>query len=319
MPFNLTLFNFKKIKKNRFHSFTLIELLTVIGIIAILSAVVVVASEPFRQQARDNQRKEALAIYQNALQQYYSDHKQYPINNQSCDVEGSCLATQVLTILQTENYLNSLPVDPLNTGDFQYRYANNSANNGKNYKLYVKLERDTEAMANDGGSDDLAYEVYSILGGQLAVIFPFIGTTSNLFCNVMSTETCTAQGGLNVLGLSAATNAHAELASETNYNYCVCCFSPPTLGIGNDCNASNKTIFLKLSAATNAHVEKEASGSAYSQSACISTSTLPITCTYREGSCNKGETTLCSISDNTNAHIGSPSNYNTKVCCKAGP
>ncbi len=55
----------------------------------------------------------------------------------------------------------------------------------------------------------------------------------------------------------------------------------------------------------------------YSQSVCISVPTSrTITCAYRSGNCQAGETTLCSISGDTNAHIGSPDTYNIKVCCK---
>ena len=131
------------IKKEKNH-FTLIELLIVVGIIAVLSSVVVAGTSAARAQARDNQRKADLATYQNALQLYFNDHKSYPLNNQDCNVEGNCLATQVLVSLKSEGYLESLPVDPLNTGDSKYRYSNNSAANGNEYKLYVKLEKDTE-------------------------------------------------------------------------------------------------------------------------------------------------------------------------------
>lgn len=255
------------IKKEKNH-FTLIELLIVVGIIAVLSSVVVAGTSAARAQARDNQRKADLAAYQNALQLYFNDHKSYPLNNQDCNVEGNCLATQVLASLVNEGYLESLPVDPLNTGDSKYRYSNNSAANGNEYKLYVKLEKDTEAMANDGGTEDTAYEVFSTLGMHLAVKFPLIvgsgGTTLGLTCDVKTVSACTTEGGVKLMKLSDNIldnnkNAHAELITETNYDYCICCTGQSIINISNDCNASNKEVFLTLSDKTNAHVGKKSS------------------------------------------------------------
>lgn len=297
--------------KNINHSsnFTVIELIVVITIIAILSGVVIAASTPLRQQARDNQRKADLAAYQSALQQYYSENKQYPD-----PTPDPCCASQCLeSFLGAE--LSPLPQDPLSpdcSGNYGYYYT---SQDGQNYKLYTKLENDTKAMANDGGTDPLAYEVYSTLGNQLAISFYLGGITENLRCSIMSVADCASQSGVNVLRLSADTNAHAEAPAQTNYDTCVCCFGPT--GLGTDCNATNKSIFLKLSASTNAHAEKNTQSN-YSNSVCISTSTKSSICAYREENCQAGETTLCSISGDTNAHIGSPDTYNIKVCCKTG-
>jgi len=247
------------IKKEKNH-FTLIELLIVVGIIAVLSSVVVAGTSAARAQARDNQRKADLAAYQNALQLYFNDHKSYPLNNQDCNVEGNCLATQVLVSLVNEGYLESLPVDPRNSGQFQYRY---SATDGSNYKLYVALERDTEAMKNDGGIDDTAYEVFSTLGYHLAVKFPLVGggASFGFECDVKTVDDCSAtEGGVNLMKLSNIENAHAELLTQTNYNddYCVCCTGPSSvIGLGNNCNGSNNKVFIKLSDATNAHVKED--------------------------------------------------------------
>jgi len=257
------------IKKEKNH-FTLIELLIVVGIIAVLSSVVVAGTSAARAQARDNQRKADLATYQSALQLYFNAHKSYPLNSQDCNVPGNCLANQVLASLKNEGYLDSLPVDPRNTDQFQYRYSNNSATNGNEYKLYVALEKDVEAMINDGGTEDTAYEVFSTLGMHLAVNFPLIvgiggsgGTTLGLNCDVKTIGTCNTEGGVKLMNLSDIKNAHAELVTGTNYNnnndYCICCTGQSIINISNDCNASNKEVFLALSDTTNAHVGKESS------------------------------------------------------------
>ena len=62
------------IKKNK--GFTLIEMLVVIGIIAILAAVVLVAVNPLRQfaSARDSQRRSDLYALTNAIYQFAVEH-----------------------------------------------------------------------------------------------------------------------------------------------------------------------------------------------------------------------------------------------------
>lgn len=60
--------------------FTLVEVLVVIGIITILSALVITALDPpqLRRAARDTNRKKDLAVITAALEQYYADNNSYP-------------------------------------------------------------------------------------------------------------------------------------------------------------------------------------------------------------------------------------------------
>jgi len=117
-------------------------------------------------------------------------------------------------------------------------------------------------------------------------------------------------GGIYVLRMSASSNAHAELPSQSNYSNYVCCS-----GIsGTSCTGG--TVFLKLSALTNAHVE-QTNYSNYSNNACLTPSAgETISCNYST-SCSTGYVCLASISSGTNAHIGDCSAYSTKVCCTA--
>jgi len=122
---------------------------------------------------------------------------------------------------------------------------------------------------------------------------------------------------VTVLRMSALTNSHAELPSQTNYNNYICCGG--VTGLGNNCGAANKAVVLKLSAPTNAHLEKN-TGTAYSgNNACLSApSGYAVDCSYTAANCSDlgpNYVQLACISGDTNAHVDNCSVYSTKVCC----
>ena len=103
--------------------FTLIEILVVIGIIAILAAVVLIAINPARQfaQARDSQRVSNLNAILNAVGQRIADHKglfrESTETTCTVDVPGSVLKIASsggvdLRPCLVPTYLSELPIDP---------------------------------------------------------------------------------------------------------------------------------------------------------------------------------------------------------------
>jgi len=95
-----------KIRRNS--GFTLIEILVVIGIIAVLAAIVLIALNPARQfaQARNSQRTSNVNAILNAIGQYIADNQ---------GVEPTIPGAEVnIALCQdlTPEYLPALPTDP---------------------------------------------------------------------------------------------------------------------------------------------------------------------------------------------------------------
>lgn len=110
-------------KKSQARGFTLIEILVVIGIIAVLAAIVIIAINPSRQfaQARDSQRTSNVNAILNAIGQNIADNK----GTFTCDDdipeldaedadEAPVIADDDLNLREclVPDYLPEIPVDP---------------------------------------------------------------------------------------------------------------------------------------------------------------------------------------------------------------
>lgn len=67
-------------RKKTQHGFTLLELLVVIGIIALIVSVIVPNLLGARERARDAQKKAGLHELKNALRLFYNDYQRYPLS-----------------------------------------------------------------------------------------------------------------------------------------------------------------------------------------------------------------------------------------------
>lgn len=102
---NTKLLNHKKMKIKKI-GFTLLEMLVVIGIIAVLIGMGAVSYSTAQKKARDAKRKDDLKTIQNALEQYYSICGfQYPtpVNNKF---------NSIICTSPTVAILPTVPVDP---------------------------------------------------------------------------------------------------------------------------------------------------------------------------------------------------------------
>lgn len=134
----------KKAVSNGRQGFTLIELLVVIAIIGILSSVVLASLNSARIKARDAKRIADAKQVRTALDMYYNDNdQQYPAT---------------LAELVSGGQIPSVPIDPLNTGNYIYQYTGLSTDGGTTcgtYHLGTTLE-DTGNIVFDSDSDAAA-------------------------------------------------------------------------------------------------------------------------------------------------------------------
>jgi prepilin-type N-terminal cleavage/methylation domain-containing protein len=320
--------------------FTLIEILVVVTIIAFITTIIIVSITSAQALARDKRRIADFAAYQAALQEYYAQNKSYPnpipagsqTEQQTCE-SLNCIydssanpptctcdvrkENNYLQLLKTSGFLSSLPTDPKENTNQLYAYAVNDS--GTKYKLGVPLEKDTQAMENDGGDSLILYEVFSTLGSNLAINYSELMRADSIACRVATGTNCNTDE-LTMLKMKyATTNSHVG-SSLSTYTNVLCCSGPADL---NSTCAVGLSPLLRLSSNTNAHV---ADGSLPADAnytdnrrVCLSRSGQGnIECSIKD-SCEQDESCVIGVSSNTNAHVeacGQDSDGYKKVCCK---
>ncbi len=147
----------KKIYSNKAKGFSLIELLVVVAIVAVLSAVVITSMTSSRQKARDAKRISDLAQIQLALEQFFDKCRRYP-NGITLDSSNSNCSS-----LKLSTYISVIPKDPSSGASYEYGVDSNNLD----YVLKATLESTNSATA-DGLS----------------------GTVHTLSCNPTSTSYC---------------------------------------------------------------------------------------------------------------------------------
>ncbi len=138
-------------------SFTLIELIVVIGIIAVLSGLGASAYNGFQQAARDSRRKNDLETITKALNAYYAVHGRFP------PVGTNPYGTSWVYVYShpedpewidqlVPEFIEALPVDPINNANrpwlldstnYSYAYGNVSLD-GQEYDLTARLENQAD-------------------------------------------------------------------------------------------------------------------------------------------------------------------------------
>lgn len=143
--------------QNRARGFTLLEILLVVGIIAILAGIVIVAINPARQlaQVRNTERRSDIKQIDSAVKQFYIDKGYYPASTTLTTSLTEICATGDNTATvdcDTDNlvdlselvptYITSIPVDPKAT-----------TVNGSGYSILKDSSRKTAVKADNAELD----------------------------------------------------------------------------------------------------------------------------------------------------------------------
>lgn len=141
-------------------AFTLVELMITIAIIAILTGVASVSYKGVRERARDAQRSNDLFQMKINLTSYYQaqNPQRYPIAASKVTLNNT---NDVLATSLKPNFIRSIPLDPLNTGNYVYKYQSSAG--GTTFTLYATLENTSNAKGWGGGSAWVAdgFQVFS--------------------------------------------------------------------------------------------------------------------------------------------------------------
>lgn len=123
--------------------FTIIELLVVLGVIALLAAISLVFLSPSATKGRDARREQDIKSIQSALNLYVNQKGHFPVCSPEIAVDGStdCLSA----LLLSEETIKAIPLDPKYRGtgicgdadSFLYCYL---SSDGTSYTIRYQLE-----------------------------------------------------------------------------------------------------------------------------------------------------------------------------------
>ncbi len=162
MSIHITKYNYKKSRSHK-KGFTLIEILVVIGIIAVLAGVVLVAVNPARQfkLARDSQRTSNVTALLSAIGQNIAEHKgiftcngsalTFALASTTIKHDGTGGGVDVAPCV-VPNYISSLPYDPASTTAF---YTSTST-----YNTGYSVSQDTDGRITIAAQGELVPVIF---------------------------------------------------------------------------------------------------------------------------------------------------------------
>lgn len=120
-------------QNKRLFAFTLLELIVVLGIMAVLTGIITIATVPARQQSRDSRRIENVKDLAIALELYFQTNKTYPDGN-------GCIEALPLSSILVPTYISSIASDPL--------YNATSCSDVNSVSCYCTIYQKTGSGAN---------------------------------------------------------------------------------------------------------------------------------------------------------------------------
>lgn len=122
--------------------FTLLEVLTVVAVMSIMTSVSYLVIPPLLDQARDTRRKVDLHRIKTSLEIYYDSVKQYPEELPAC---GQPLE------YGTQKFLPSMPCDPITKESYYYQIKKNNLDSFRLYALLSNAENFSISDVGCGG------------------------------------------------------------------------------------------------------------------------------------------------------------------------
>ena len=213
-------------------SFTLLELLIVIGILSAISVIVVIAVDPVEQlnKARDVKRMTELSQIRDAILLYISENNTLPTTStnslsNNTNLDGTGWIPIDFTKITIGKPLPYLPLDPKNNSNNYYTFISD----GKYFEINTNLESKTykDKMTNDGGDDDTKYQnttfPYTKKGfvgawffneGQGTKTFDISGNNNN---GTLGTDSIWVEGK-NAYGLGATTESNILTVPDIDFS-----------------------------------------------------------------------------------------------------
>jgi len=120
-------------------SFTLIELLLVMALLAVLALLLIGNFSSTMKRGRDQQRKNDLNQIQKALETYYEDNQSYPTFDIFSGPSGKFCKTISCSANETV-YMVKTPKDPNSSYIYRYLYINPVSGASSRYYLFSYIE-----------------------------------------------------------------------------------------------------------------------------------------------------------------------------------
>lgn len=128
----------KKMHAQR-QGFTLIELMVVVSIIALLSALAVTSVGGALRKARDARRKNDIKAIKTAMEFYYQENGFYPNTGSPNSSTGGNWLNGSANPVVVPKYMSQAPIDPVNNATYNFLYYIGSRW-GSGYLIYTHLE-----------------------------------------------------------------------------------------------------------------------------------------------------------------------------------
>jgi len=137
----------KSFKKNS--GFTLIEIIVVIGIMAVLTIIIYASFSGAKTQSRDQKRVTDINSIQLALETYFTQYHSYPPTLDSL----------------TPKYIYEIPTPPVGGANSTYNYIPIGNTVCYSYHLWTKLETNTDSLSSKRGFNSITVST-SCAGSQ---------------------------------------------------------------------------------------------------------------------------------------------------------